>query len=281
MRALKGLMVAKTILVTGSTDGIGKATAQELLLRGHRVIIHGRDREKGHRVLEELTRTTGHNASDLFIADLSSQKAIRRLADELITAHSRLDVLINNAGTYQPERRITGEGVEMTFAVNYLAPFLLSHYLIDLLQESAPSRVVNVASSAHRDVSRIDWENLQGERGYDPWYAYALSKVAVVTFTYRLARLLKGRGVMVYCLHPGVINTNLLQTAFPGMQGASPEKGATTSVFLATSPAVGEKTGLYYEEMQQVRSEPLTYDTDVQDRLWMVAERATGLTVSP
>jgi NAD(P)-dependent dehydrogenase (short-subunit alcohol dehydrogenase family) len=273
-------MAAKTILVTGSTDGIGRATAQELLSQGHRVIIHGRDEDKGHRVMAELAHMTGHEPSDLFIADLSSQRAIQCLADEITASVPHLDVLINNAGTYQLERHITEKGVEMTFTVNYLAPFLLCYYLVDLQQMNAPSRVVNVASSAHRDVLQIDWENLQGEKEYNPWYAYALSKVAVITFTYRLAGLLKGGGVTTTCLHPGVINTKILHAAFPGMQGASPEEGAKTSVYLATSPAVEGETGMYYEEMQRVRSESLTYDTDVQDRLWMVAESMTGVTFS-
>jgi NAD(P)-dependent dehydrogenase (short-subunit alcohol dehydrogenase family) len=271
-------MVAKTIVITGSTDGIGKATAWELLKRGHRVIVHGRDEHKGRIVIAELAQSTGQEPADLFIADLSSLGGVRHLAIELQDSYPHLDVLINNAGTYQPEHAITEDGTELTFSVNYLAPFLLTAQLVDLLQKSAPARIVNVASSAHRDVSGVDWENLQGEKGYDPWYAYALSKFALVTFTYRLAVLLEGRGVTVNCLHPGVINTKLLRSAFPGMTGSSSEEGARTSVYLATSPEVKGVTGSYYEEMQRVRSEPLTYNRAVQDHLWNIAERLTGNT---
>jgi len=153
-------MSAKTILITGSTDGIGKATARELLAHGHRVVLHGRNEGKGQKVIKELAQETGHEPSRYFNADLSSQNSIHRLADELAAFFPLLDVLMNNAGTYQPERHVTEEGAELTFAVNYLAPFMLTLLLRDTLQKSASARVVNVASTAHRDVYRLEWENL-------------------------------------------------------------------------------------------------------------------------
>ena len=271
-------MEKKTILVTGSTDGIGRATARALLRQGQRVIIHGRNAEKGHQVVKDLGRETGTEAVDLLIADLSSQEAIRRLSDEILSHHPLLDVLINNAGTYQMSRQLTEDRMEMTFAVNYLSPFLLTARLMDAIKLAAPSRIVNVASSAHRDVSAIDWNNLQGEKKYEPWEAYSLSKFAMVTFTYRLSEILEGTGITVNCLHPGVINTKLLRSAFPEIPGASPEEGAKTSVCLATSPKVNGVSGKYYEEMRLVRSEPLTYEKDIQERLWRLAEGLTGIT---
>ena len=191
--------------------------------------------------------------------------------------YTRLDVLVNNVGTYQKTRNLTESGFEMTFAVNYLAPFLLTTQLLPLLRAGAPSRIVTVASSAHEDVSGIDWDNLPDMPRYDPWEAYSLSKFADITFTYLLAGNLEGSGVTANCLHPGVVNTKLLRTAFPGMPGISPEEAARTPVFLAVSPEVADISGRYFENMRPARSTPLTHDRAVQKRLWEIAETLTGV----
>jgi len=269
-------MTRPVILVTGSTDGIGKATAIELASQGAEVILHGRKVGKGHTVQRELEEKTGGEKPDLVIADFSDWDQILHMALDISERYSRLDVLINNAGTYEKVRRVTADGVEMTFAVNYLAPFLLTHSLLPLLKKSAPSRIISVASSAHEDVDRFDWDNLQGEHAYDAWNVYALSKFADITFTYTLARNTEGTGVTANCLHPGVVNTKMLRSAFPKMSGIPPEHGALTSVHLAVSPDVAGVSGQYFDNGRPVRSSALTYDRPVQERLWKMAEDLTG-----
>ncbi|MFA5348741.1 MAG: SDR family oxidoreductase [Methanoregula sp.] len=260
------------ILVTGSTDGIGKATARELASRGAEVILHGRNNRKGNEVRKEMADTTGTGMPDLLVADLSSQDQIRQMAEDIISRYTRLDVLINNAGTFEKKRRLTESGVEMTFAINYLAPFLLTRLLLPLINKSAPSRIVTLASSAHEDVDHIDWDNLPAQDHYDSWGAYALSKFADITFTYTLARQTEGSGVVANCLHPGVTDTKILRSAFPGYPAISPEEGAQTSVYLAISPEVTGISGQYFDNRKKVRSSALTHDRSVQDRLWNLAE---------
>jgi NAD(P)-dependent dehydrogenase (short-subunit alcohol dehydrogenase family) len=270
-------MAEPIILVTGSTDGIGKATATALVAGGAEVILHGRDEKKGSRAQKELARVTGSGKPDLVIGDYSRQDEIRGMASDLASRYSHLDVLVNDAGTYQKARHLTPEGIELTFAVNYLGPFLLTHLLLPLLYKSLSARVVTVASSAHEDVDRIDWDNLPGEKKYDPWRAYALSKFADVTFTYTLARNLEGSKVTANCLHPGVVDTKILRTAFPGMSAITPEEGARTPVYLARSPEVAGVSGRYYENKRPARSSALSHDPAVQDRLWRIAEDLTGM----
>ncbi|MDH7593295.1 MAG: SDR family NAD(P)-dependent oxidoreductase [Methanomicrobiales archaeon] len=267
----------KIVLITGSTDGIGRATALELARRGVHVILHGRDRGRGTRVLGELKKATGSDSLDLFIADFRSRPQIIGLARDISSRYDHLDVLINNAGTYKRERIITSDGLETTFAVNVLAPFLLTHLLLPQLEEGVPSRVVNVASIAHRSVSVIDWGNLQGERYYDAYKAYSLSKFADIAFTYALARRLLHTDVTVNCLHPGVIDTKLLHAGFPGLTGKPPSEGARIPVYLALSERVSRISGKYFEESEiPTDSSRLTYDEGVQERLWRVAVELTG-----
>ncbi len=268
------IMDRPVILVTGSTDGIGKATAGELVSHGAEVIIHGRNRQKGNKVRKDLGKITA-KMPDLLIADFSDRDQIMEMAKEFMSRYPRLDVLINNAGIYQKERSLTKDGVEMTFAVNYLAPFLLTRLLLPLLKKSAPSRIVTVASSAHEDVDYIDWDNLPGQARYDSWSAYALSKFADITYTYTLARRLVETGVTANCLHPGVTDTKLLRSAFPGYPAISAEEGARTSVYLAVSPDVTGISGQYFDNRKQARSSALTHDHLVQDRLWKLAENLT------
>ena len=269
-------MKQPVIFITGSTDGIGKATARILAFQGAEVILHGRNKTKGDRVRQELADISGGTKPDLLVADLADQDQIRRMAEEIGSRYPRLGVLINNAGTYEKERHLTKDGVEKTFAVNFLAPFCLTRLLLPLLEKSAPSRIVTVASSAHEDVNRIDWDNLPAQERYDPWGAYSLSKFADITFTYSLARRITGTGITATCLHPGVTDTKLLKSAFPGYPSIPPEEGARTSVYLATSSEVAGISGQYFEDQKQTRSTRLTHDRSVQDRLWQFAEELTG-----
>jgi len=270
-------MAEPLILVTGSTDGIGKATATELAAGGAEVILHGRDEKRGKKVQREMAQTAGAGRPDLIIADFARQDQIRDMAANLASRYSHLDVLVNNVGTYQKTRHVTQEGIEMTFAVNYLGPFLLTHLLLPLLRKSSAARVVTVASSAHEDVDRIDWDNLPQERRYDPWEAYSLSKFADVTFIYTLARNLEGTGITANCLHPGVVDTKLSRSAAPGIATITPEEGAKTSVYLARSPEVAGISGRYFDNWRPIRSSALSYDRTVQERLWKMAEDLTGM----
>lgn len=270
-------MSEPSVLVTGSTDGIGKATAAGLLSRGAEVILHGRSEKKTTLVHRQLEKSAGRTLPDPVIADYSRPGEIRRMADEIASRYSKLDVLINNAGTYQKTRHVTRDGIELTFAVNFLGPFLLSNLLLPLLKKGGGGRIVTVASSAHYDVDRIDWENLPAWPAYDAWGAYSFSKFADVTFTYCLDRDLVGTGVTANCLHPGVVRTKLSKAAAPGMATLTPEEGARTSIWLATSPDVSGVSGKYFEEMKPVKSSPLSYNRPVQERLRAMAADLTGM----
>jgi NAD(P)-dependent dehydrogenase (short-subunit alcohol dehydrogenase family) len=265
------MMAGKTILVTGSTDGIGKHTALGLARMGARVLLHGRDQEKGRKIKDEIAQETGNDQLELFIADLSSQKRVLNLAREIANKHEHLHVLINNAGTFLPERRLTEDGLEMTFAVNYLAPFLLTHELLKLLSKSAPSRIVNVASIAHWNAN-VDWSNMQGEKYYDGFQSYALYKLGIVLFTYELAKRLKGSEVTVNCLHPGIVRTKLLRAGFGNYPGIAPDEGAKTSIYLASSPDLENMSGKYFESCRQAHSSPLSYDNALQEEFWRLSE---------
>ncbi|MDK2890436.1 MAG: hypothetical protein PWR21_1068 [Methanoculleus sp.] len=271
-------MAEQTILVTGSTDGIGKATARALAEQGHRMLLHGRDRERGQRVLAELEAATGSDRLALFIADLSMQERVRDLAEEVAGTYDRLDVLVNNAGVFMPEREVAPGGIEITFAVNFLSQVLLVHELLPLLARSTPARVVNVASIAHRSVGSIDWGNLPGFSNYDPYDAYAVSKVGVIAFTARLARALEGTGVTANSFHPGVIDTKLLRAYIHGgNEGAPPEQGAKVETYLATSPEAGTVNGGYFEETRWTQPSSLALDPVVQERFWEVGLDLTGI----
>lgn len=268
-------MEGKVILVTGATDGIGKQTALELARLGATVLVHGRSLERGRAVVERIHAVTGHNKIELFVADLSSQRQVRELAAAVWAMHGRLDVLINNAGVYMKERHLTEDGFEVTFAVNHLAPFLLTNLLLDLLRASAPARVVTVSSVAHQRA-RVEFDNLQGEKRYDSYGAYALSKLGNVLFSYELAARLDGTGVTSNSLHPGVISTKLLRAGF-SRSGDSLEAGAATPVYLASSPVVATVTGKYFVDKRETRSAPATYDISLRARFWQVSALLTGL----
>ena len=282
-----GGMDGKVCLITGATSGIGKATAMGLANMGASVVMVGRDRGRGQAALAEIKEKCPNASVDLMLADLSSQEEIRRLADEFKEAYPRLDVLINNAGVIRSKRVTTADGLETTFAVNHLAYFLLTNLLLDVLKASAPSRIVNVASGEQRNGT-IDFDDLQGEKGYKTAKAYGQSKLANVLFTYELARRLEGTGVSANCLHPGAgVRTNLgsgvsgvfgftVRALTPLMK--SPEKGAETSIYLASSPEVEGLSGRYFVKKAEARSSDVSHDERTARRLW---EASAGLTNLP
>ena len=277
-------MTGRTVLVTGATGGIGLATAAGLAELGARVGIVGRDPA---RTKAAAARVRGSGAEvDVFVADLSSQQDVRGLAEEVLAEYPRLDVLVNNVGGYWATRHTTVDGLERTFAVNHLAPFLLSNLLLDRLRSSAPARVVTVSSGAHTAGS-IDFEDLQGERDYSGQRAYNQSKLANVMFTYELARRLQGSGVTTNALHPGVVRTNfgredakgwmrlMLPVIRPFLK--NPERGAATSLYLASSPDVEGVTGRYFANSKPKTSSKASQDTTAATRLWDVSAALVGL----
>src|SRR5918992_3558000 len=281
-----GSMGEKICLITGATSGIGKATAMGLANMGASVVMVGRDRERGEAAMAEIKEKSPNASVDLMLADVSSQEQIRRLADEFKEASPRLDVLINNAGVFRSKRLTSADGIEMTFAVNHLAYFLLTHLLLDVLEASAPSRIVNVSSGAQSNGT-IDFDDLQGEnKEYKGTKAYSQSKLANVLFTYELARRLEGTGVTANCLHPGAVRTSFgsgVSGVFGFMVRAlrpfmiSPEKGAETSIYLASSPEVEDLSGRYFVKKAEARSSDVSYDERLARRLWEVSAQLTNL----
>ncbi|HZN75325.1 MAG TPA: SDR family oxidoreductase [Micromonosporaceae bacterium] len=281
-----GTMSGKTVLITGGTAGIGKATAVGLARLGARVAITGRHAERAEAAADDIRAASGNPAVDAYGADLSAQAQVRRLAAEVLDAYPRLDVLVNNAGGFWNTRRVTVDGLEHTFALNHLAPFLLTHLLRDRLIATAPARIVTVSSGAQA-VGRIDFDDLQGERSYSGQRAYNQSKLANVMFTYELARRLEGTGVTATVLHPGVVRTAFaaedparwqrvfLPVIRPFMK--TPDQGAETSIYLASSPDVDGITGRYFADRKPKRSSKASYDTAAQARLWQVSAALVSL----
>ncbi|MFE6946666.1 SDR family oxidoreductase [Streptomyces chartreusis] len=279
-------MTGKTVIVTGATAGIGLATARELARQDADVTIVGRNAEKAVSVAEQIRRESGNNQVEALVADMSSLAQVRRLADEFSTGHLKLDVLVNNVGGYWATRRTTVDGLEQTFALNHLAPFLLTNLLLENLKNAAPSRVVTVSSSGQA-VGRIEIEDLQGERRYSGQRAYNQSKLANVLFTYELARRLQGTGVTANVLHPGVVRTNfgkeefsvfikaLTPLVWPFMR--TPAQGAATSVYLATSSDLLQTTGRYFVNSKPKNSSRTSRDTELATRLWRISEELTSL----
>src|SRR6266545_2064225 len=286
---LKNDMTGKICLVTGSTNGIGKSTAIELARMGATVVIIGRDAQKTFEVVKEIRATSGNPNVDSLLADLSSQREVRRLATDFKRKYSQLHVLINNAGGFFLRRQLSVDGIEMTFALNHLASFLLTDLFLDTIQASAPARIINVSSDAHAS-GKIEFDNLQGERNFRP-SAYDNSKLANILFTMELARRLEGTGVSVNALHPGFTATGFaknngkvmatLVSIFAPLVARSPEKGARTSIYLASSPSVEGITGKYFYDSQVISAAPQATDMVVARKLWDVSAemilRADGL----
>ena len=274
----------KVAIVTGANSGIGRVTAEGLALRGASVVMVCRDRARGAAAQSEIKATSGNDSVELMICDMASQKSIRAFAEEFKRTHDRLDVLVNNAGVYIRKRTVTEDGIETTFAVNHLAYFLLTESLLDLIERSGPARIINVASDAHA-YGRIDFDNLQGEKKYSGMRAYANSKLANILFTYELARRLKSARVTANCLHPGAVATNIFRSlpkpieALIKLVTLSPEKGAETSIYLASSPEVEGLTGKYFVKKTATKSSSESYNEEVARRLWDESARLTNANI--
>ncbi len=280
-------MNGKTVLITGGTNGIGKVTALELAKQGAAVVIIGRSPRKTAETVAAIQQQSGSQSVESIIADLSSMAEVRRAASEFKARHSRLDVLVNNAGAVFAQRQQTVDGYEMTFALNHLAYFLLTNLLLDTLKASAPARIVNVSSDVHKGA-KLNFDDLQHQRSYGMGglNVYGESKLANVLFTNELARRLQGTGVTVNSLHPGMVRTGfgrnnggMMRLIMPVIQrfGISEEEGAQTSIYLASSPEVEGVTGKYFDKSKATPSSPESYDEAAQKRLWAVSEELTGV----
>ncbi len=263
----------KTILITGATDGIGKQTAFDLAEKGYSVIVHGRSENKCADILKWIRNETGNENINYVVSDFSKLNEVRKLATELKQRFVKLDVLLNNAGVYMNDFLLTGDEFETTFAVNHLAPFLLTNLLLDQIDNGG--RIINVSSIAHTSAT-LDWDNLNAEKYFDGYYAYALSKLANVLFTYELAKRVDDRNITVNALHPGVITTKLLKAGF-NMEGAGLKEGAATSVYLASSPEVENVTSKYFVKSKAVESSPISYVKENREKMWEVSEQIFNL----
>jgi NAD(P)-dependent dehydrogenase (short-subunit alcohol dehydrogenase family) len=270
-------MAGKTVLITGSTDGVGRYVAAKLAAAGAKVLIHGRDQARAKTLTDEI-RGQGHGAPIFYQADLSSLSGARQLADAVIADHQRLDVFISNAGIGSrspgPERRTSADGHELRFAVNYLSGFLLAHLLLPLLKASAPARIVNVASLGQHP---IDFDDVMITKGYNGARAYAQSKLAQIMFTIDLADQLRGSCVMVNSLHPATyMNTTMVREG-----GITPistvEQGGEAILHLAAGDDVADKTGLFFNGMNQAQANPQAYDAAARKRLRALSLELTGL----
>ncbi len=287
---LESSMQGKICMITGSTSGMGKVTALELARRGATVVLIGRNRQKGEATQAEIRRETGNRNVDLLCADLSSLQDVRRLATEFQQRYRHLHVLVNNAGAIYPSRNITAEGFETTFVVNYLAPFLLSELLLETLKASAPARIVNVSTQVH-SIGRIEFDNLQGEKHYTTMSNYAQAKLALLLFTYELARRLEGTGVTVNAMSPGMLSGENFNTGAKGLLAlvtklATPflptaEQGAQTEIYLATSLQVEGVTGKCFANSREQKSSPRSYDQALGQRLWQVSEQMIAHVTQP
>lgn len=278
-------MNGRVVVVTGASAGIGRAAAVALGARGATLALVARDRERGEAALAAARAAGGGRGSTLHLADLSAQRDVRRLADELLAAHASIHVLVNNAAVVPRRRETTADGLERQFAVNHLASFLLTRLLLDRLKSSAPARVVNVSSAAH-SRGRIDFADLQSERRrYRSRRTYAMTKLANCLFTFELARRLAGTGVVANALHPGVVATGLLVAYLrlaPALSfltrlvGLSPEEGARTIVHLAASPEAERVTGKYFVREREREPSAASRDAETARRLWAESERLVG-----
>jgi NAD(P)-dependent dehydrogenase (short-subunit alcohol dehydrogenase family) len=258
----------KTILITGSTDGIGRQTALELAEMGHEIILHGRNEMRGLLVKDDIIQRSGNPNVHYQNANLTDFSEVRKLADIIQTKFGNLNVLLNNAGVMKTDFQLLSNGFEETFMVNYLSHFLLTLQLLDILLKTKNSRIVNVSSQAQ--AGTMDFDNLNGEKYYDMYNAYALSKLENVLFTYKLSRELKNKPISVNALHPGVISTKLLHTGWGG-GGAQIETGAGTTVYVAVSEELEGKSGLYFVNAKERKSSAISYDRKIQDRLWKMS----------
>jgi retinol dehydrogenase 14 len=255
---------------------------------GANVVVVGRNQERGGAAVEEIKAQSHNESVELMLADLSVQAEVRRLAEEFLERYDRLDVLVNNAGLVQSKRTETPDGIETTLAINHLAPFLLTNLLLGCLEQSAPSRVITVSSEAQR-WGTMDFEDMQSRRKYRGFPVYGMTKLANIMFTYELAERLDGTDVSANCLHPGSVGTNFGQnnrdamalffrTFKPFMR--SPEQGADTLIWLASSPEVDGVSGKYFSDRKEIEAKKVAYDPAARRRLWEISEELTGLKVA-
>jgi NAD(P)-dependent dehydrogenase (short-subunit alcohol dehydrogenase family) len=273
--------VSKVVLLTGATDGLGRALAQELAIRGWRVLLHGRDRTKAEATVREIGRASGNEPVDLYLADFSSLANVRGLAEQVLAEHDRLDVLVNNAGIGtawrgRSEREVSEDGIELRFAVNYLAPFLLTRLLLPLLVRSAPARIVNVASAGQ---AAIDFDDVMLERDYSGIQAYGQSKLADVMLTFDLADELRARGVTANCLHPGTFMPTQMVLEAGVMPVDSLDSGVEATVRLVADPDLDGVTGTYFERLREARAHPQAYDLDARRRLRELSAELVGVPI--
>ncbi len=279
-------IVGKYCLITGATSGIGKETALSLARLGASVIFTSRSKEKGEEIKREIIQKTKNENIEYLVCDLSSFNSIRECAEEFKKHNSRLDILINNAGVLPQEREVSKDGIELNLAVNFLAPFLFSNLLLPLLKQSTPARIINVSSTMHAE-GRIDFEDLESKKSFDKYKAYSQSKLALILFTKKLAKSLEGGGVTVNTLHPGVVGTemtmqnvrkmNPIAAFFFKRTFIAPEKGAETSVYLASSPLVENITGEYFINKKIEKASRVTEDQALQEKVWEIAEKYTEI----
>ena len=271
----------KIMIVTGATGGIGLITARELAVTGARVVLVGRAESRLNDAVALIRHQTPDAKLDIIQADLSSQAEVIAVANTIKQRYDHIDVLINNAGAYFTEQQFSIDGIEMTWALNHMAPFLLTANLLDLLRASAPARIITVASAAHQGAV-IDFDDLEGKKRFNGWKAYGQSKLANIMFTYELAHRLEDSDVTANCLHPGFVATGFAQNnggwfakVFAVMQrylAITPEKGAETSIFLAQSDSVAPTSGRYFDKCKPVPSSKVSYDVTSQRRLWELSQ---------
>jgi NAD(P)-dependent dehydrogenase (short-subunit alcohol dehydrogenase family) len=274
-------MKGKTVLITGGTSGIGKETAQALAMLGATVVITTRDAQRGEQTKQELIKATNNTNIDVLFCDLASFDSIRDCCREFLKRYPALHVLINNAGIVDYHRRESKDGVENMFAVNYLAPFLMTHLLLDVLKKSAPARIINLTSGLHSGT--IHFNDLEFKHGFSGMKVYGHSKLAIILFTRLLSEKLKGTGVTVNCVNPGMTATNLSRDAgwfsakFFKLLAKEPSIGAQTPIHLATAPEMETISGEYFEKKSIKKTNTETYDMDAAKKLWDVSKKYVGL----
>ena len=284
-------MQGKRILITGGTNGIGRAAAHALAMMGAEVIIVGRDEVKTRKVVHDLKSLSGNNEIDMLVGDLSSIAEIKRVAGEFLERCDRLDVLLNNVGASFSEFQTSADGYEMTFALNHISYFLLTNLLLNTIEKTAnvqgEARIINVSSSAHNSARNgVDLDNHHSTKGFGNFGAYSESKLANILFTYELARRLDGSGITVNAVHPGFVRTGFghnmsglmaaIMKLLQRLIARTPEKGAETLVYLASSPDVAGISGKYWIDRKQVASSEISYNREQQTRLWEFSARITG-----
>lgn len=285
MAAIPRIMKDKVVLITGATRGIGYETALALAGMGAKVVMVGRDAQRTSNSAEKVKAETGNPDVDFLVADLSSLAETRRLAQDFLKRYDRLHVLINNAGAIFMQRQETVDGFEMTFALNHLSPFLLTHLLLEVLRASTPARIINVSSAAHR-MAKMRFDDLQFKRGFSGWQAYGQSKLANIYFTVGLEGHMNGDGITANALHPGFVATHFGKNnaifkpffAISQLMAISPQEGAQTNIYLAASPEVEGMSGKYFEKCRAVAPSQVAQDVNAARRLWDLSLEMTGLT---